>query len=79
VEKILRSRELVPIDGSTHDWLEGRGPAFTLVGGIDDATGKILALAVRGHEDLHGYLTMLGMVLGPHGRPLASTATASGP
>ena len=58
------------IDGSTHDWLEGRGPAFTLVGAIDDATGRILALAVREHEDLHGYLTMVGMVLGPHGRPL---------
>jgi hypothetical protein len=70
-EREAREGALVLIDGSTHDWLEGRGPAFTLVGAIDDATGKILALAVRVHEDLHGYLTLVGMVLGPHGKPLA--------
>ena len=39
------------------------------MGAIDDATGKILALAVRVHEDLHGYPTML--VLGPYGKTLA--------
>jgi hypothetical protein len=27
--------------GSRHDWLEGRGPRMTLVGGIDDATGLV--------------------------------------
>jgi transposase len=69
-EREAREGALVLIDGSTHDWLEGRGPAFTLVGAIDDATGKILALVVRVHEDLHGYLAMVGMVLGPYGKPL---------
>ncbi len=29
------------IDGSRHDWLEGRGPYLTLIGAIDDATGKV--------------------------------------
>jgi len=70
-ERAAREGALVLIDGSTHDWLEGRGPAFTLVGAIDDATGKILALAVRLHEDLHGYMQMLGSVLGAHGVPVA--------
>jgi len=32
---------LLQIDGSRHDWLEGRGPWLTLVGAIDDATGKV--------------------------------------
>ena len=41
-----RMGALVQLDGSPHDWLEGRGPAMTLHGAIDDATG-ILALHVR--------------------------------
>jgi len=32
--------EMVQIDGSHHDWLEGRGPKIVLMGYIDDATGK---------------------------------------
>lgn len=70
-ERVARMGALVLIDGSTHDWLEGRGPAFALVGAVDDATGTILALAARPHEDLHGYLTMLDAVLRQHGVPLA--------
>lgn len=30
---------LVQIDGSPHDWLEGRGPKLTLLLALDDATG----------------------------------------
>lgn len=70
-ERAGREGALVLIDGSTHDWLEGRGPAFTLVGAVDDATGKILAVAVRAHEDAHGYLAMLDTVLRQHGMPVA--------
>jgi hypothetical protein len=70
-ERSARVGALVLIDGSRHDWLEGRGPAFTLVGAIDDATSRILALAVREEEDLHGYLAMLGQVLDLHGVPVA--------
>jgi transposase len=32
--------EMVQIDGSQHDWLEGRGPRIVLMGYIDDATGR---------------------------------------
>jgi len=32
--------EMVQIDGSHHDWLEGRGERLVLMGYIDDATGK---------------------------------------
>lgn len=70
-ERAARAGALVLIDGSTHDWLEGRGPTFALVGAVDDATGKILALVVRPREDLHGYLALLGQVLGGHGVPVA--------
>lgn len=33
--------ELVQIDGSHHDWFEGRGPACVFMGYIDDATGSV--------------------------------------
>lgn len=32
---------MVQMDGSHHDWLEGRGPRMVLMGYIDDATGKV--------------------------------------
>ena len=35
--------ELVQIDGSHHDWLEGRGPKLVLMGYIDDATNTVHA------------------------------------
>ena len=70
-ERTARMGALVLIDGSRHDWLEGRGPVFTLVGAIDDATSRILALAVREREDMHGYMAMLGQALDLHGVPVA--------
>jgi transposase len=33
--------ELVQMDGSHHDWLEGRGPYCVLMGYIDDATSRV--------------------------------------
>jgi len=35
--------EMVQMDGSHHDWLEGRYPALVLMGYIDDATNTIYA------------------------------------
>jgi len=35
--------EMVQVDGSHHDWLEGRAPACVLMGYIDDATGRPFA------------------------------------
>lgn len=35
--------EMVQMDGSRHDWLEGRGPELTLMGYIDDATSRVHA------------------------------------
>ncbi len=33
--------EMVQMDGSHHDWLEGRGPSLVLMGYIDDATNEV--------------------------------------
>ncbi|MBI4342876.1 MAG: ISNCY family transposase [Candidatus Omnitrophica bacterium] len=35
--------EMVQVDGSHHDWLEGRGPWLVLMGYIDDATNRVFA------------------------------------
>ena len=35
--------EMVQMDGSHHDWFEGRGPWCVLMGYIDDATGTVYA------------------------------------
>ena len=35
--------EMLQIDGSHHDWLEGRGPECILMGCIDDATNNVFA------------------------------------
>ena len=39
-ERKERFGEMLQMDGSHHDWLEGRGPGLVLMGCIDDATGK---------------------------------------
>ncbi len=33
--------EMVQMDGSHHDWFEGRGPVCVLMGYVDDATGRV--------------------------------------
>ena len=63
--------QLLQLDGSAFDWLEGRGPAMTLLGAIDDATSTVVALHFRPTEDLHGYATLLHQVFTTVGLPVA--------
>jgi hypothetical protein len=60
---------LLQIDGSPHDWLSGRGPRITLIGAIDDATGKIISAVFRPSEDQEGYLTLMRSIAVEHGLP----------
>jgi transposase len=70
--------ELVQLDGSPHDWLEGRGPQLTALGMQDDATGKILAAQFFPSETAFGYLCLLRQLLRRHGVPLAFYGDHSG-
>lgn len=70
-ERYPQEGQLLQIDGSRHDWLEGRGPWLTLLGGIDDATGKVPAAVFREAEDAQGYFQLLQEILRTYGRPLA--------
>ena len=69
-----RSQEgmMLLVDGSRHDWLEGRGPRLTLLGLADDATGKVpAALFQTEHEDAAGYLRLFRRQVETHGIPLS--------
>lgn len=70
-ERYPQEGMLVQIDGSPHDWLEGRGPRLTLHAAIDDATGKLLGGCFREQEDAAGYLEMLCQVVLRYGIPNA--------
>jgi Helix-turn-helix domain len=62
--------ELVQLDASVHDWLEGRGEELVLISMIDDATNVILArFYPAGTTEAH--LDLVGRWLRRHGRPLA--------
>lgn len=69
-ERMSQAGLLVQVDGSRHDWLEGRGPWLTLVGGIDDATGVITGAVFREQEDAAGYLEILTQTATRHGLPV---------
>jgi transposase len=60
---------LLQLDGSRHPWLEERGPELTLIGAIDDATGRVPAAVFRDHEDAAGYLEILRTTIVEHGLP----------
>jgi transposase len=66
-----RFGELVQIDGSPHDWFEGRGPRCTLIVFIDDATSRLVALRFAPAECTKAYLEALRDQVLTHGRPLA--------
>ena len=62
---------LLQVDGSNHDWLEGRGPKLVLVGAVDDATGDPVHAVFREHEDAAGYFLLLRDSIRRKGVPLA--------
>ena len=70
-ERYPQEGMLLQIDGSHHDWLEGRGPRLTLIGAVDDATGTVPFALFRHQEDAHGYMLMLREIIDRHGVPLA--------
>jgi transposase len=70
-DRYPREGMLLQVDGSRHDWLEGRGPYLSLVGAIDDATGLVPSACFREQEDAQGYFTVMRQVVQRHGIPYA--------
>jgi transposase len=67
----LREGEMLQVDGSPHDWLEGRGPQITLLGFQDDATGKVVGAEFFPSETAYGYFRVWRSVLRRYGVPLS--------
>jgi transposase len=63
--------ELVQIDGSDHDWFEGRGPRCTLLVYIDDATGQLGELWFVPEETFFGYCEASRHYFERFGKPVA--------
>lgn len=66
-----RFGELIQIDGSPHDWFEGRSESCTLIVFIDDATSKLTGLQFFPTETTKAYLQVLKSHLARYGRPVS--------
>ena len=59
--------EMLQMDGSHHDWFEGRGPKCVLMGYIDDATGRVYGRfydyegTIPAMDSLKRYITTYGL------------------
>ena len=65
-----REGELIQLDGSEHEWFEGRGPYCTLISFIDDATSKIMFLKFVKSENVVDYFSAMEGYIEKHGRPV---------
>jgi hypothetical protein len=60
---------MLQVDGSSHDWLQGRGPRLCLIGAIDDATGKVMGAFFEEAESSWVYFKLFSQIFKQHGLP----------
>jgi transposase len=70
-ERRARVGDLVQIDGSPHDWFEGRAPKCTLLVFVDDATSRLMYLQFVEAETTFNYFAGVRSYLSAFGKPLA--------
>ena len=70
-ERRSRFGELVQIDGSHHDWFEGRSPKCCLLVFVDDATSQIVSMRFEAAETTIGYMRAIYSHIRAYGRPMA--------
>jgi len=70
-ERRPRMGELIQIDGTPHDWFEGKAAKCTLMVFIDDATSKLLDLQFYPTEGTQAYMEGLRRYIKAYGRPVA--------
>lgn len=58
---------MLQVDGSPHDWLQGRGPRLCLIGAIDDATGKVMGALFVGAESSWAYFKLFSEIFKQYG------------
>ena len=62
---------MIQLDGSRHDWFEGRAPWCTLLVFIDDATSQVLWLEFAESESLKGVMQATQNYIKKYGRPVS--------
>ena len=70
--RCARRGEMLLIDGSPYDWLEGRdgsGKPICLIGAVDDATGEVVHMSFWPSECLEAYTLMVRQIVRTLGRP----------
>lgn len=60
---------MLQVDGSPHDWLQGRGPRLCLIGAIDDATSKVMGALFVQAESSWGYFKLFCEIFTEQGVP----------
>src|ERR1700730_13129637 len=60
---------MLQVDGSSHDWLQQRGPRLCLIGAIDDATGKVMGALFEEAESSWAYFRLFLEIFKQHGLP----------
>jgi len=63
--------ELVQLDGSPHDWFEGRAERCTLLNFVDDATSRLMHLRFVECESTFNYFAAVRAYVLEHGKPRA--------
>jgi hypothetical protein len=67
--RMPKTGTLIQFDGSTHQWFGDCGPTATLIGGIDDADGRIVGLEFFPAEDTLNCLKVMRDIALDHGIP----------
>jgi len=62
---------MIQLDGSPHDWFEGRAPKCTLLVFIDDATSNLVWLEFAKSESFDGVMNACLKYFKKHGRPVS--------
>jgi hypothetical protein len=63
--------ELIQIDGSEHLWFEDRGPYFTVLTYVDDATSRLQLLRFVEGESTFDYMQATKTYIERYGKPVA--------
>ena len=76
-ERRARTGELIQIDGSPHDWFEGRAEKCVLLVMVDDATSRLMHMQFVEAETTFNYFEAVRSYIHQHGKPLAFIAISS--
>lgn len=72
-QRLRRSRfgEMIQLDGSYHDWFEGRSEKCCLLVLIDDATSKIVSMLFCDAETTQNYFKVINQYIKQYGMPMS--------